>query len=309
MGEQSKSIRVQGGLLLFGVALAAAVAAIGWRALENDSAAEPDNAAAADSIEMLEQRAQEAGNDAGPWQQLAFARFDRGEFSAAAKAYREAIARAGDQAVLWSALGESLVMASQADPLPGEALSAFRKALSLDSKDPRARYFLAVKRDLDGDHDGAIGDWLALLADTPPGAPWETDLARTIDQVGRINGIETAARLEAVQAGRKTALADAAAVQGLSAGSAIPGPSAAQLQAAGGIPPGEQREMAEGMVARLEARLKSDPTNLDGWVMLMRSRQTLGQGDLAQKALADAIAANPSSAGRLRQEAELLGLR
>ncbi|QKG72142.1 tetratricopeptide repeat protein [Erythrobacter mangrovi] len=309
MTEQPKSIRVQSGVLLFGVALAVAVAAIGWRALGDDSPVEPEAAVASDSIEALEQRAQEAGDNASPWQQLAFARFDRGEFAAAADAYREAVARAADQAVLWSALGESLVMASQADPLPAEALAAFRKALALDPKDPRARYFLAVKRDLDGDHQGAIDDWLKLLGDTPPGAPWEQDLARTIEQVGKINGIATAARLEQVQAGRQTTLADAAAVPGLSAGSAIPGPTTEQLQAAGGIPPGEQRQMAEGMVARLESRLKSDPANLEGWVMLMRSRQTLGQGDLARKALADAIAANPTSADRLRKEAEVLGLR
>lgn len=302
-------MRIQGGILLFGAALAAAVAAIGWRALDSDSDPVSETAAAPGSIEELEQRASAAGDDALPWQQLAFARFDRGEFEAAAKAYREAIARAGDQAVLWSALGESLVMASQSDPLPPEALAAFRKALSLDPKDPRARYFLAVKRDLDGDHQGAIGEWLALLADTPPGAPWENDLARTIEQVGKINAIDTAARLASVQQQRRTALADAPVVSGLTAGQAIPGPDAAQLQAAGGIPPGEQRQMAEGMVARLEARLASDPKNLEGWAMLMRSRQTLGQGDLARKALADAIKANPGAADRLRKEAEVLGLR
>ncbi|MFA6219788.1 MAG: cytochrome C biogenesis protein CycH [Erythrobacter sp.] len=302
-------MRVQGGVLLFGAALAAAAAAIGWRALGGDSNPQSEVAAAPNSIEALERRARDAGDDAVPWQQLASARFERGEFEAAARAYREAIARADDQAVLWSALGESLVLASRADPLPAEALAAFRKALSLDPKDPRARYFLAVKRDLDGDHWGAIGDWLSLLADTPPGAPWEDDLARTIEQVGKINAIETGARIDAAQQQRRTALADAAAASGLSAGQAIPGPDAAQLQAAGGIAPGEQRQMAESMVARLEARLRSDPANLEGWVMLMRSRQTLGQGDRARKALADAIAANPGSADRLRKEAELLGLR
>jgi cytochrome c-type biogenesis protein CcmH len=309
MEARPKSMRVQGGVLLFGAALAAAAAAIGWRALGGDSNPQSEVAAAPNSIEALERRARDAGDDAVPWQQLASARFERGEFEAAARAYREAIARADDQAVLWSALGESLVLASRADPLPAEALAAFRKALSLDPKDPRARYFLAVKRDLDGDHWGAIGDWLSLLADTPPGAPWEDDLARTIEQVGKINAIETGARIDAAQQQRRTALADAAAASGLSAGQAIPGPDAAQLQAAGGIAPGEQRQMAESMVARLEARLRSDPANLEGWVMLMRSRQTLGQGDRARKALADAIAANPGSADRLRKEAELLGLR
>jgi cytochrome c-type biogenesis protein CcmH len=67
--------------------------------------------------------------------------------------------------------------------------------------------------------------------------------------------------------------------------------------------------MAEGMVARLEARLKDQPGNLDGWVMLMRSRITLGEPDKASAALKAAIAANPAAEGRLRQEAEVLGVR
>ena len=67
--------------------------------------------------------------------------------------------------------------------------------------------------------------------------------------------------------------------------------------------------MAEGMVARLEAKLQASPRNVDGWIMLMRSRVTLNQGDKATAALAKAVAANPADAERLRQEAGVLGVR
>ncbi|MFX7549094.1 hypothetical protein ABTJ50_22380, partial [Acinetobacter baumannii] len=77
-------------------------------------------------------------------------------------------------------------------------LNAFRRAVAIDPKDPRARYFLAVARDLKGEHRGAIDDWLALLKDTPPGAPWEADLRRTIEQVGKINHIDVAQQLSAI---------------------------------------------------------------------------------------------------------------
>lgn len=73
--------------------------------------------------------------------------------------------------------------------------------------------------------------------------------------------------------------------------------------------PGQQREMAEGMVASLEGKLKANLANIEGWVMLMRSRQSLGQADRARKALADGKAANPGAAARLEAEAGLLGLR
>ena len=81
-------------------------------------------------------------------------------------------------------------MASPRDPMPPAAAEAFDKAIALNPKDPRARYFMAVKKDIAGDHKGAIDEWFALLADTPQGAPWEADLRRTIEQVGKIHKID-----------------------------------------------------------------------------------------------------------------------
>jgi cytochrome c-type biogenesis protein CcmH len=192
-------------------------------------------------------------------------------------------------------------MASEDNPMPTRALMAFRKAAELDPKDPRARYFLAVNRDIGGDHKGAIDDWLALLAETPAGAPWEADLKRTIEQVGKINDIEVASRIAGAMGKRPAATHPAFG--------AIPGPSQEQLAAAGSIPPGEQRAMAEGMVAKLEAKLAADPKNVDGWIMLMRSRKTLGQDAAAAKALGDAVAANPARKAELEQAAGQLGIR
>ena len=195
-------------------------------------------------------------------------------------------------------------MASARDPLPSEALAAFEKAVALDPKDARARYFLAVKKDLDKDHQGAIAAWLALLADTPPGAPWESDLVRTIEQVGQINGIEVAARIAAANERRSAGASPSGA--GLPA---VRGPSAAEMAAAGSMSPAEQREMAQGMVAQLEARLQQNPGNLDGWVMLIRSRMTLGEPAKAKAALEAAIRANPGEAAELRRQAEALGVK
>jgi len=195
-------------------------------------------------------------------------------------------------------------MASKTDPMPAQALANFRKAIAIDPKDPRARYFLAVNKDLGGDHEGAIADWLALLADTPPGAPWEQDLRRTIDQVGRINHIAVAERLASVKQPPGTAGPEGKLV----AAQAIPGPTAQDLRAAEAMPPGQQRAMAQGMVARLEARLRASPADVDGWVMLIRSRVTLGEPEKASSALAEAIRGNPGQATRLRQEAAMLGV-
>ncbi|MBV1917054.1 MAG: hypothetical protein KUG65_03190 [Sphingomonadaceae bacterium] len=285
------------------LAALAAVITIGFAISRSQNEAPEDIMAPAPegTIAALEASAEANPDNAAAWQSLGFARFNAGKYATAASAYGKAARIDPAQAVLWSALGEALVMASERDPMPGDALAAFRKAAAIDRQDPRARYFLAVEKDLKGDHDGALTDWLALLADTPKDAPWRADLIRTIEQVGKINDINVTQRLASAGARSPAGRAPVST-------RAIPGPGAQDLAAASAIPPGEQRKMAESMVTRLEKRLAGDPANVDGWVMLMRSRMMLGQPARARKALADALAANPGKAAALRQQAEMLGI-
>ena len=290
------------------------------RPQEKESAASAPFAAAGQQpsdpesvIRGLQDRVGANPNDAEGWQMLGWAYFESGRHSDAARAYRRAVKLAPDNATFWSSLGEAVVMASEHDPMPKEAADAFDKAIKLDpkfaaayanrgTKEPRARYFLAVRKDLAKDHEGAIRDWLALLADTPPGAPWEADLRRTIEQVGKINGINVTERLAAV---KPTAPHPPI---GSVATAAIPGPSREQMQAASQLPKGQQDAMIEGMVSGLEAKLKANPGNVDGWIMLMRSRMTLGETGKAQAAFEAARKANPGQAGRLKDEARVLGV-
>lgn len=312
-GKGNGNINGKAGWVLLGGALLLAAGSVGYNIYEGSGtgASESVAADAPVTIEQLRATAEASKDDAGPWSDLAFAYFQQGEFAQAATAYRRAVEIAPDEAVLWSALGESLVMGSERDPLPAEALAAFSKALTLDPKDPRSRYFMAVKKDLDKDHAGAITAWLDLLADSPTGAPWEADLVRTIEQVGQINKIDVTERLAKAQAERTPALLapGSGSVAGDAASPTVRGPSAADVAAAGAIPPGEQRSMAEGMVAQLEARLQTEPANPDGWVMLMRSRMTLGEPAKAKAALEAAVKANPGEAAELRRQAAALGVK
>ncbi len=253
-----------------------------------------------DAIAALERKVVADPHDAAAWQGLGEQYFALDRFDDAARAFRRSVDANPNQAQIWSALGEAQVMASKHDPMPAVAAAAFARAHALDSKDPRSRYFLAVGRDLKGDHRGAIDDWLALLRDTPPGAPWENDLRRTIEQVGKINHIAVAGRIAALE--RPTPVAPIAV-------KAMPGPSSQDLAAAAAIPPSQQAQMAQGMVSQLEARLAREPDNVAGWIMLMRSRQVLNQPDRAAAALRDAIKANPGQEARLRSEAGVLGIR
>ncbi len=306
------------GLLLLGLALAVVVAIIGWRSFGGDDGA-GDAVAVEDTgpptLEELQARAEANPDDPGAWQELGFARFQRNEFTEAAGAYEKSVALDDGNAVLWSSLGEARVMGSERDPMPASALEAFRKALERDPDDPRARYFMAVQRDLSGDHSGALDDWLALLNDTPPGAPWETDLARTIEQVGKINDIPTESRVAAAQKARterfamETPTSGMPGVPPLTATQAIPGPTREQMTAASKMTASQQQEMVEGMVASREQKQRENPQDVDGWVLLMRSYVTLDRTEQARAALVTAIEANPASRSRLEAEAEALGVR
>lgn len=258
------------------------------------------------SLAELEKAAADNPGDAAAWRNLAMAYYDAQRFEDAVRTYERATKLSPNDASLWSALGEARVMASQHDPMPAAAAAAFDKALALDPKDPRARYFHAVRRDLGGEHEAAVGEWLALLADTPADAPWHDDLVRTIEQVGKINKIDVAPRIAAAQKQAPGPKMPAASLPLAAQG--IPGPSQQDLAQASAMRPSDQRTMAEGMVERLEGKLKDNPANVDGWVMLMRSRVTLQEPDKAAKALADAIAANPSKADYLKQQAGILGI-
>lgn len=299
------------------IALAATVAlagAVTWRLTGGNlgslfaAAEEPAPSTGDPEIDTLRVAAEAAPDDAAAWQRLAFAYFSRNMFAEAVAGYDRATTIAPDSAVLWASLGEARVMASERDPMPPAALAAFRRAAELDPNDPRTRYFLAVNKDLGGDHDGALADWLALLADTPPGAPWETDLIRTISQVGQREGSDLQPRIDQALAARSE-LPAAVAPAAAPVMTGIPGPTQADLAAAASIPPSQQQDMARQMVARLAARLENDPANVDGWIMLMRSYRQLGQDDQARTAYARALEANPAAAPQLRSAAGTLGLR
>lgn len=284
--------------------LAAAIGYAIWRDSVRSTipSATENSAAPSDQLAALEARTKREPDSADAWTALGAARFDLGDFGGAAAAYEKAVAIAPGSAGLWSALGEARVMGSDSDPMPAAALQAFDKAIALDAKEPRARYFLAVKKDIGGDHKGAIEDWFALLADTPQGAPWEADLRRTIEQVGQIHKIDVAARLASTQARPLSAEEMPVAAR------AIPGPSRSDMEAASQLPQGQQDAMIQGMVDGLEAKLKANPADVDRWIMLIRSRMTLGETAKAAQALKDGMAANPGAAGRLKAQARLLGV-
>jgi cytochrome c-type biogenesis protein CcmH len=66
--------------------------------------------------------------------------------------------------------------------------------------------------------------------------------------------------------------------------------------------------MVASMVEGLEAKLAKNPNNVNGWIMLMRSRMTLGETAKAKAAFDKSVAENPLSRSKLATEAKILGV-
>lgn len=263
----------------------------------------PKQAETGASIATLEAKLKDNPNDAEGWRMLGWSLFETGKFAEAAQAYKRATQIEPKKGEYWSSLGEALVLAGKGD-VPPDAKAAFDTAIQLDAKDPRARYFLAVAKDISGDHKGAINDWFALLKDSPPGAPWEADVRRIITEVAAKDKIDITARMATL--GPAPATGGAAV-----ATAAIPGPTPQQMRDASAMPKGQQDMMVQGMVDGLEAKLKTNPINADGWIMLMRSRMSLGETAKAAAALKSARAAlakDQPKLGMVNAAAEELGV-
>ena len=185
------------------------------------------------AVTALEKRLADNPKDIEGWKMLGWSYFQTGRHADAVGAYEKAVALKGDDAELWSALGEARTLkANGVDP---SAHQAFTKAATLDPKDARARYFLGVEKDVAGDHRGAVDLWVSVLKDAPADAPYAQSVRDLVMQVSTKNGIDVAGRMPpppmppAVppvgMAGSGPLGGDGAAA----ASAAIPGPTQEQL--------------------------------------------------------------------------------
>lgn len=257
-------------------------------------------------VTKLEEKLKQNPADPKGWNMLGWSYYQTGRYADAVKAYRKATELEPANADHWSAMGESLVLSGPGGITP-EAKTAFQTALKNDPKDARARYFVAVDKNMAGDHKGAIEDWIALLKDAPADAPWAPPVRDLLVKVAAEEKIDIAGRIPAAPAPQAPTMGSGVAV----ASEGIPGPTRDEMRQASQLPPGQQDAMVRGMVDGLAAKLKANPKDGDGWIRLMRARMVLGEGREAQQALADARAAfagNAAELARLGEAAKTLGV-
>ena len=203
-----------------------------------------------------------------------------GRFDDAARAWASVIrlsgATAGRQADYGEALfglGDTIVTA--------DARAAFEASLALDAKQPKARFYMALAAEQEGDAAKASRLWSALIADAPADAPWLAMVREHLASLG--------------------------------APAPSPGP-ATNPQAAkdiAALPPAERQAFIRQMVDGLAARLAQDGHDLAGWQKLVRAYTVLEEPAKAREALRAAraaLGADAAAAATLDTLARDLGL-
>ncbi len=245
-------------------------------------------------IGQLEAKLRQSPNDSEGWRMLGWSYMHTNRAADAAKAYARAAALAPGNGDYLSSEGEALTSAANGTVTP-DALKAFQDALAAAPGDPRARYFLALYKDQQGDHKGAMADWIALLKSAPPNAPWAGEVRDFVVRVARERGIDISKDLPPAPA----------------ATPAPPGPSDSDVAAASQMSSSDRLAMIHGMVDKLAADLKQNPHDADGWMRLMRARMVLGESDKAAAAYKDAQSAftgNAKELAALHDAAKSLGI-
>jgi len=236
-------------------------------------------------IARLSERLKSNPNDGEGFRMLGWSYVMTGRPAEAIEPYKRALALQPERAAVHAGYGEALVGVAGNKVTP-EAKTAFEKAVSLDRKEPRARYFLALWKVQNGQEKSGLDEMVALVNDGPADAPWQSDVRRQIKETAGKTGIDVSAKL------KEPAPAQAA-------GMLPPALDGATVAAANALPQGDQQAMVDDMVGSLAAKLKADPGNIDGWIMLLRSRMVLGQPDRAGKDLAAARRALAGDKGKL----------
>ena len=229
--------------------------------------------------QVEEHLARNPGDGAG-WELIAPVYMRLGRFSDAVEARRKALALNGVSAVREADLGESLAAAANG-VVTAEAKQAFERAVAEDGHEPKARYFLGLAAEQDGNSEQAASMWRALLADAPAGAQWA---AFVRESLARVSGAPVAE----------------------------PGPNASDVAAAANMSDDERREMVRGMVARLADRLHDNGDDVEGWLRLVRAYVVLGDRDKAKSAADDArraLAGRPDEIKRVDELIKTLDLQ
>ena len=220
------------------------------------------------AIAKIEAHLAATPDDARGWQVLAPVYMRMGRYDDAAKAFRQLLRLEGENGGRRADYGEALVAAA-GGAVTSDARSEFDKALTDTPALPKARFYLALAVEQDGDTKKAIEQYQSLLDDSKGNAPWVSAVKSRL------------AKLKGEPAPPEVATAG---VEGMSA---------------------DQQQMVRGMVERLATRLAKSGGGAEEWARLIRAYSVLHEKDKAKETLA---AARTALAGDAKAGAGLAAL-
>ncbi|MVA27144.1 c-type cytochrome biogenesis protein CcmI [Agrobacterium vitis] len=234
-------------------------------------------------IAQAERHLMQKPDDGAGWDVLAPIYLQQNRMGEAELAFRNAIRLKGASPERLNGLGEALI--AQSDGVVTDAArDLFSQSMALNGDNPRAAYYLALALEQSGKRDEALAAFKTIAAQSPPNAPWQPLVARHI------------ARNDPQAAATAAPLGN---------------PDAAAVAAAQGLPDGDRQAMIKGMVESLDAKLKTDPNNFEGWVRLVHSYTVLKDNQRALEALKTGLKTFPADGEQGKQliaMAQQLGL-
>lgn len=260
-------------------------------------------------VAQLVEQVRRNPDDHEGWFRLGMAYRSMEDFQQASTAFRRAMELQPRNPDYNNYLAEiMLITATRASqPTPPEAERLLNAALQAAPGNAMSRFYLATIKDDRGDHQGAVNDLIELLRNPPPGAPLPPQVRTSLISIAQRANIDISTRLPPEMPAASPGPQSGAEI----ATAGIPGPTQEQLRAASGMTPTQQNEMGRGMVEQLAGRLRQNPRNANGWIMMMRSRMALNEPQLAAEALRSGLAAFQNDAAtqaQLRQAAQALGV-
>jgi cytochrome c-type biogenesis protein CcmH len=303
--------------LMFGSAggiLAIAAALIAFRSAGPDASASvatpltpvASKAGALDDVDTmiskLAERLKTDTTDGEGFRMLGWSYVNTGHPAEAVAAYATAVKLLPSRADVHAGYGEAMVAVAK-DIVTLDAKAQFDESVKLDSKEPRARFFLALHKTQNGKEREGLDEWIALSNSSSPDLPWQADLQQRAGKLAAKLGIDISGKFKQVAAS-PAATKDAGPFM-------TAGPDAAKIAAAEKMPANERQSMIDGMVEGLAAKLQANPDNVDGWVKLIRSRVVLKDTGKANDDLGmarKAFASKPEKLAQINSVAAELGL-
>lgn len=263
------------------------------------------NAQVTDLIAKVEEQLRAHPDDGKGWEVIGPVYFSQARFADAANAYANAIRVLGETSPRLQRFANSRVRAENG-LVPDDARKALLRALQLDPAQKEPLIWLAMAKEQDGNTAGAIEDYKALLASATDASAWRSAVSDRLKMLeARLSGAAPVTPAPQVQAQAQAAQPQAPAT------AQQDGPSAPAAAAVGAMAPEQRAAFINQMVANLAERLKTNSTDLEGWLKLVRAYKVLGRDSDATAALTTArksLASDEKALGALDGLAKELGL-